>query len=112
MPAPPRAPGGGRLRSARDRVTGSPARPPVVVVAQSSTRQGRDSDVLGLVQDVLQEVPLRYAVTGRKVPLQRRKARKAATRDRVPLHIADTALVLALGACPIRSTGSRPEPPM
>jgi hypothetical protein len=32
--------------------------------------------------------------------------------DRILLHVADAVLVLALGPCPIRRTGTRPESPI
>ena len=44
--------------------------------------------------------------------LERRPAGEAAARDRVVLHVADAALVLALGPRPVRRAGPRPEAPV
>ena len=44
--------------------------------------------------------------------LERREALERAAGDGVPLHIADPALVLALGARPVGSAGARPEAPV
>ena len=49
---------------------------------------------------------------GVEMPLHLRPGRKAAPRDRIPLHVADAPLVLALRSRAIRRTGADPEPPM
>src|SRR5690606_16158855 len=48
----------------------------------------------------------------RQMRLERRPAGEAVAGDGVALHIADAALVLALGARPVRRAGARPEAPV
>src|SRR3546814_19159455 len=48
----------------------------------------------------------------RQVRLERRPALEPSTGDGVALHVADPALVLALGAGAVGSAGARPEPPV